>query len=312
MHAPYCHTAPLCMLSALVAPCPDVAVRQAWRSGPGGPKVLWGQEKPFPPWSREQQWGLRRRWRMVVVVVEGEDALSREECPECCPLIWSQPHTLSLSLALTLLFSLGFIWPPLAFLLPCGREDGCQIGRETDWKCKAADLRAKDFTAQLRADSLSLCDCPTYCICISVQATGNQRYRHSMSVSLVSCGLFRGVWVTKGYVKQNREWEGWERETKEERMQTWLEEEEGKGPKKKEQNCIATGECPFSFLQLSVCCYNHLMKTVVTLCVQAATRSMFQFWDSQWDRLEAHWTHTHLSPLWRAWRCVWSKCIHGY
>lgn len=71
-------------------------------------------------------------------------------------------------------------------------------------------------------------------------------------------------------------------------MQTWLEEEEGKGPKKKEQNCIATGECPFSFLQLSVCCYNHLMKTVVTLCVQAATRSMFQFWDSQWDRLESH------------------------
>ena len=30
------------------------------------------------------------------------------------------------------------------------------------------------------------------------------------------------------------------------------------------------------------------MKTVVTLCVQAANQSMFQFWDGQWNRLEAH------------------------
>lgn len=42
---------------------------------------------------------------------EGEDALSRKEFPECCPLIWSQPLTLSMSLGLTpsLFFSLSFI-----------------------------------------------------------------------------------------------------------------------------------------------------------------------------------------------------------
>lgn len=40
---------------------------------------------------------------------EGEDALSREEFPECCPLIWSQPHTHSMSLTLTL--SLFFFSP---------------------------------------------------------------------------------------------------------------------------------------------------------------------------------------------------------
>ncbi len=39
---------------------------------------------------------------------EGEDALSREEFPECCPLIWSQPHTLSMSLIPTLSLSLFF------------------------------------------------------------------------------------------------------------------------------------------------------------------------------------------------------------
>lgn len=35
-------------------------------------------------------------------VGEGEDALSRKEFPECRPLIWSQPHTHTLSLTLFL------------------------------------------------------------------------------------------------------------------------------------------------------------------------------------------------------------------
>lgn len=38
-------------------------------------------------------------------------------------------------------------------------------------------------------------------------------------------------YVMKGYVKQNREWDGWET-TKEGEMQAWLGEEEGKEPKK--------------------------------------------------------------------------------
>lgn len=36
-------------------------------------------------------------------------------------------------------------------------------------------------------------------------------------------------------------------ETKEEGMQTWSEEEEGKGQKKSSENNIEVGECPLSF-----------------------------------------------------------------
>lgn len=62
---------------------------QTWRSGLGG---LLGQEKPFPP-----SWGAGKRTAVKAAEDgppgEGEDALSRKEFTECCPLIWSQPHT---------------------------------------------------------------------------------------------------------------------------------------------------------------------------------------------------------------------------
>ena len=44
---------------------------------------------------------------------EGEDVLSRKEFPECCPLIWSQPHTLSMSLSLFLSL---FFFSSLSFI----------------------------------------------------------------------------------------------------------------------------------------------------------------------------------------------------
>lgn len=41
---------------------------------------------------------------------EGEDALSRKEFTECCPLIWSQPHILSMSLSLTPSLFFFLVW----------------------------------------------------------------------------------------------------------------------------------------------------------------------------------------------------------
>lgn len=98
---------PLCMHSALVAQVRMLRVRRAWRSGPGGLEVLWGRRGHFLP---EAEPGAEnssvRAEEEGGGGGEGEDALSREEFPECCPLIWSQPHTLSTSLTLTLSFSL--------------------------------------------------------------------------------------------------------------------------------------------------------------------------------------------------------------
>lgn len=54
---------------------------------------------------------------------EGEDALSREEFPECCPLIWSQAHTLSVSQSNSLFFS-----PPLLYLTSSGFSVTMQKG----------------------------------------------------------------------------------------------------------------------------------------------------------------------------------------
>lgn len=93
----------VCVCNPIVSYCcvvaggtgPDVASGASLEVRPRRSGGLLGPEKPFPP-------------RNGVFGGEGEDALSREEFLECCPLIWSQPHTLSRSLTLPLSF-----WPPL-------------------------------------------------------------------------------------------------------------------------------------------------------------------------------------------------------
>lgn len=91
-------------------------VRKAWRSSPGGLEVLRGRRSHFLP---EQRAAVRAKEEEEEDDggggggEEGEDALSREEFSECCPLIWSQPHTLSVSHSNSLSF---FFFSPLGII----------------------------------------------------------------------------------------------------------------------------------------------------------------------------------------------------
>jgi len=159
---------------------------------------------------------------------EGEDALSRKEFPECCPLIWSQPHTLTVSQPHSFtLFSPLALWLYLtssgfSVTAPKGSRVSDRHGDRL--KMQSSCLKRKTMLGWL---TFSICDSSSVLyggICIRFHAAPTQEG------------------VMKGYVNQNGEWEGWEKETKEEGMQSWLEEEEGKGHKKRN---VTIGECPF-------------------------------------------------------------------
>lgn len=106
-------------------------VRQAWRSGPGGLEVLWGRRSHFLP-EAEQGAAVRAKEEDGGGAGEGEDALSRKEFPECCPLIWSQPHTLSVSLSPTLSFFLPRLYLTSSGFFVTMRKGGRVSDRQKD------------------------------------------------------------------------------------------------------------------------------------------------------------------------------------
>lgn len=67
----------------------------------------------------------------------------------------------------------------------------------------------------------------------------------------------RAAYIMRAIVKQNREWEGWESETKKEGMQTWSEDDEGKGHARAQKKEHYKWGMSFFILQ-QTCCYNHL------------------------------------------------------
>lgn len=137
---------PHCMHGAPVAQFRMLHVRQAWRSIPGGPKVLRAGTSHFLPQAEKggEHGGCRGWWWWGW----GGGCSQQKGIPRMLSFnLESASHTLSPSLTLTpWLFAWPvFIWPPPAFLLPLRgeevagkRKDGLEM--QSSWPKKKKKL----------------------------------------------------------------------------------------------------------------------------------------------------------------------------
>lgn len=201
-HAHHCPTPLLYMQSALL---PQVRMSHVRLGGPA--HEVWrssGAEEAISSLKRSKELGAAVRAEEDGGGGgggEGEDALSRKEFPECCPLIWSQP-----------LSSLFFFLPQL-YLTSSGFSVTMRKGRRALHRPERWIENAKHNTAKFETNSIN---CTSLYLCFHAAWTekGEQE------------------WIMKGYVKQNREWEGWERGSNKEGMQKWLGKRKEKDIKK--------------------------------------------------------------------------------